>query len=90
MDLTHDGRLLTILTLIDEYSLQRLAIVVDRSIKSDDVLHTLSNLFLIYWMPENIKSNNDPKLTARTVSKWLHRISVKTTFIEPSSPREYG
>ena len=49
-----DGRPIKILTLIDEYSRQCLALVVDRSIKSDDVLHTLSNLFLIYGIPENI------------------------------------
>jgi transposase InsO family protein len=48
MDRTHYGRPIKILTLIDEYSRHCLALVVDRSIKSDDVLHTLSNLFLIY------------------------------------------
>jgi len=55
MDRTHDGRPIKILTLIDEYSRNCLALVVDRSIKSDDVLHSLSNLFLIYGIPENIR-----------------------------------
>jgi len=90
MDRTHDGRPIKILTLIDEYSRQCLALVVDRSIKSDDVLHTLSNLFLIYGIPENIRSDNGPEFTARTVRRWLQRIGVKTAFIEPGSPWENG
>jgi transposase InsO family protein len=90
MDRTQDGRPIKILTLIDEYSRQCLALVVDRSIKSDDVLHTLSNLFLIYGIPENIRSDNGPEFTARTVRRWLQRIGVKTAFIEPGSPWENG
>jgi len=90
MDRTHDGRPIKILTLIDEYSRQCLALVVDRSIKSDDVLHTLSNLFLIYGIPENIRSDNGPEFTAKTVRRWLQRIGVKTAFIEAGSPWENG
>jgi putative transposase len=90
MDRTHDGRPIKILTLIDEYSRQCLALVVDRSIKSDDVLHTLSNLFLIYGIPENIRSDNGPEFTAKAVRRWLERIGVKTAFIEPGSPWENG
>ena len=90
MDRTHDGRPIKVLTLIDEYSRQCLALVVDRSIKSDDVLHTLSNLFLIYGIPENIRSDNGPEFTAKAVRRWLERIGVKTAFIEPGSPWENG
>ena len=90
IDRTHDGRPIKILTLIDEYSRQCLAIIVERSIKSDDVLHTLSNLFLIYGVPENIRSDNGPEFTAKTVRRWLQRIGVKTAFIEPGSPWENG
>ena len=90
MDRTYYGRPIKILTLIDEFSRYCLALVVDRSIKSDDVLHTLSNLFLIYGIPENIRSDNGPEFTAKTVRRWLERIGVKTAFIEPGSPWENG
>ena len=90
MDRTYYGRPIKILTLIDEYSRYCLALVVDRSIKSDDVLHTLSNLFLIYGIPENIRSDNGPEFTAKAVRRWLQRVGVKTAFIEPGSPWENG
>ena len=90
MDRTHDGRSIKILTLIDEYSHQCLALVAVRSIKSDDVLHTLSNLFLIYGIPENIRWDNGSECTVKAVRRWLERLGVKTAFIEPDSPWENG
>ena len=90
MDRTHDGKPIKILTLIDEYSRYCLALIVGRTIKSDDDLHSLSNLFLIYGIPENIRSDNGPEFTAKAVRRWLHRLGVKTAFIEPGSPWENG
>ena len=90
MDRTHDGRPIKILTLIDEYSRRCLALEVDRSIKSDDVLHCLSTQFLIHGLPEHIRSDNGSEFTAKAVRGWLERIGVKTAFIEPGSPWENG
>ena len=90
MDRTHYGMPIKIMTLIDEYSRYCLSLLVNRSIKSDDVLDTLSSLFLIYGIPENIRSDNGPEFTAKSVRRWLERIGVKTAFIEPGSPWENG
>jgi hypothetical protein len=40
---------------------------LERKLKCDDVLHALTNLFLIHGVPENIRSDNGPEFTARTV-----------------------
>jgi putative transposase len=53
-------------------------------------LHSLSNLFLIYGIPENIRSDNGPEFTAKAVRGWLERLGVRTAFIEPGSPWENG
>ena len=90
MDRNHDGRPIKILTVIDEYSRESLAIVVDRKIKNDDVLFCLSNLFLLYGVPEHIRSDNGPEFTAKVVREWLQGIGVTTLFIEPGSPWENG
>jgi putative transposase len=78
------------LTVIDEYTRESLAIVVARKIKSDDVLHCLTDLFVKHGPPEHIRSDNGPEFTARAVRHWLGRIGVKTMFIEPGSPWENG
>ena len=89
-DRTQDGRAIKILTVIDEYSRESLAILAARKIKSDDVLHCLTDLFVKHGPPEHIRSDNGPEFTAKAVRNWLGRIGVKTLFIEPGSPWENG
>ncbi len=78
------------LTIIDEYTRECLAIDVARRLKSEDVLERLSDLFVRRAVPEHIRSDNGPEFTARAVRQWLERVGVKTLFIEPGSPWENG
>ncbi len=87
---TADGRAFKILTVIDEYTRECLAILVERSITSEDVIDQLFNLFVFRGVPEHIRSDNGPEFTAKAVRKWLKRMDVKTLFIEPGSPWENG
>lgn len=89
-DRTHDGRSFRMLTLIDEYSRECLAIDVARRLTSEDVLERLSDLFVRRGVPDYIRSDNGPEFTARKVREWLERVGVKTLFIEPGSPWENG
>ena len=78
------------LTVIDEYTRECLAIRTARRIRSDDVIHTLTELFVLNGVPEHIRSDNGAEFTARVVRQWLERVGVKTLFIEPGSPWENG
>jgi transposase InsO family protein len=87
---TADGRAFKMLTIIDEYTRECLAILVERRITSQDVIDQLFNLFVFRGIPEHIRSDNGPEFTAREIRKWLARLDVKTLFIEPGSPWENG
>jgi len=87
---THDGKAFRMLTVIDEYTRECLAIEVSRRLRSDDVLFCLSNLFTRHGPPDHIRSDNGPEFTAQMVRDWLPRVGVKTLFIEPGSPWENG
>jgi transposase InsO family protein len=87
---TENGKAFRVLNIIDEYTRECLATVVDRSIKSEDVLNQLFNLFVFRGVPEHIRSDNGPEFTAKAVRKWLNQMEVKTLFIEPGSPWENG
>ncbi len=89
-DRTSDGRAFRMLTLIDEYSRECLAIDVARRLTSEDVLERLSDLFVRRGVPAYIRSDNGPEFTAKKVTEWLDRVDVKTLFIEPGSPWENG
>jgi putative transposase len=89
-DRTHDGRLIKILTVIDEFSRESLDMVVERRLNSDDVLHCLTDLFVAHGPPEHIRSDNGSEFTAQAVRQWLERTGVRTLYIEPGSPWENG
>ena len=78
------------LTVIDEYTRECLAISAGRHFRSDDVLQCLSELFVINGVPEHIRSDNGPEFTAKAVRRWLGRVGAKTLFIMPGSPWENG
>jgi len=89
-DRTKDGRAFRMLTVIDEYSRECLAIVTKRKLKSGDVLEALEELFIKHGMPDHIRSDNGAEFTAKAVRSWLDKMGVKNLFIEPASPWENG
>ena len=87
---TADGRAFRILAIVDEYTRECLAMVVKRSITSQDVLDQLYMLFLVRGVPEHIRSDNGPEFTSKAVREWLSNLGVMALFIEPGSPWENG
>ena len=85
---THDGRPLRLLTIVDEYTRECLAIEVARHLRADDVLHRLAELFLQHGRPEYIRSDNGPEFTAKAVREWLGRLGSATLFSVPGIPWE--
>ncbi len=89
-DRTRNGRAFRMLTVIDEFSRECLAIVVARRLRADDVLQILADLFIERGPPDHIRSDNGPEFAAKAVRNWLGQVGVKTLFIEPGSPWENG
>jgi transposase InsO family protein len=87
---THDGRPLRMLTLVDEYTRECLAIDVERRLDSENVLERLEALFVSRGTPEFIRSDNGAEFTAKAVRAWLARVNVKTLYIAPGSFWENG
>lgn len=87
---TRDGRSFRMLTLIDEFTRECLAIDVARKLNHDDVLERLSWLMTTRGVPDHIRSDNGSEFTATAVRDWLKRVDVKTLYITPGSPWENG
>jgi transposase InsO family protein len=78
------------LTLIDEYTRECLAIRVARGLRSDEVIETLAYVMLWRGIPEHIRSDNGPEFVARQLRQWLGNLGTGTLYIEPGSPWENG
>jgi putative transposase len=87
---THDGRKVRLMTLIDEFTRECLAIRVARRINSLGVLETMADVMIARGVPEHIRSDNGAEMTAKIVRSWLASVGAKTLYIEPGSPWENG
>ena len=87
-DRTARGGRLRLLTVVDEYSRQCLAIEVERSCRAAQVVETLKWLALTWGMPEYLRSDNGPQFIAREVCGWLGQAGCETILITPGSPWE--
>ncbi len=90
MERTHDGRVLKIRLLIDEYTRQCLALHVARQIRNNDVIDVLADAMLEHGVPAYLRSHNGPEMVATNLRRWLTAVGSKTLYIEPCSPWENG
>jgi transposase InsO family protein len=88
--MTHDGRTLRLLVLLDEYTRECLAIRVARRLGSYEVIETLAEVMVWRGIPEHIRSDNGPEFVAQELRKWLGKMGTGTLYIEPGSPWENG
>ena len=89
-DRTDKGSTLKMLTMLDEYTRQYLAIRVERQIRSGQVLATLWHAMMPYGIPEHIRSDNGTEFIAGKIQRWLRENQIKTLYIEPGSPWQNG
>ncbi len=78
------------LTLLDEYSRQSLAIQVELQITAAEVLGVLEQAMIQYGVPGYIRSDNGPEFIATKVQRWLRDNQIKAIYIDPGSPWQNG
>ena len=89
-DRTDNGGSLKMMTLLDEYSRQSLAIQVERQITAAEVLGVLEQAMIQYGVPGYIRSDNGPEFIATKVQQWLRDNQIKAIYIDPGSPWQNG
>jgi putative transposase len=88
-DRTHDGRSFRILTVIDEFTREYLALPTARRLRSDYVLACLTDLFTRHGPPDHIRSDNGPEFVATAVREWLAKVGVKILYITPGNRKNF-
>jgi len=89
-DRTEGGGALKLLTVVDEYTRECLAVEIGRRFTGTNVVNALEYLFAVRGRPRYLRSDNGPEFASKAVRKWLKRLGVGTLFIEPGSPWENG
>ena len=81
-----DGRRFRCLTVVDEFTRESLAIVISRSLTSDDVIRALDELIRKRGRPDCLRSDQGPEFITRAVRDWLDERAIGTYYIDPGSP----
>lgn len=90
LDSTSDGRRLRLLTIIDDYTRECLAISVERGLQSGHVIAALKQLFASGRRPVTIRTDNGSEFASNALRRWLHQEGVAQHFIKPGSPWQNG
>ena len=85
-DKLSNGRSYKMLTVLDEFTRQALAVKVRTKMGAEDVLEALYPLLLRHGTPEYIRSDNGPEFAAEAMQGWLRRVGIKPIRIYPGSP----
>jgi putative transposase len=78
--------MLKLLNVIDEYTRECLAIVVERSIDADGVVACLEQITAVRGAPAYVRFDNGPEFIAYAVADWCRFNGTETVFIDPGSP----
>jgi putative transposase len=89
-DRTQNGTLLRILTVMDEFTREGLAIELATSLPASRVITVLERLVAAHGAPAYMRSDNGPEFVALALRGWLARQQVATLYIDPGCPWQNG
>src|SRR5262249_37741591 len=89
-DALADGTPLRILTVMDEFTREGLAIDVALTTSAERVIGVLTALFAQHGAPAHLRSDNGAEFVAIAVQSWLAQSGVQTLYIEPGKPWQNG
>src|SRR5258706_870820 len=76
------------LTLVDCYRREWVAIDVGQSLKGEDVVHSLNRICAQRGLPRTIKTDNGSEFISKVPDKWAHERGVEIDFSRPGKPTD--
>ena len=94
LDFVHDGmangRAMRVLSVIDAYTRECLALEVDTSFASRRVTRGLEQIIVERGVPATIRCDNGPELTSRHFLAWCIERGIALVHIQPGKPQQNG
>lgn len=94
LDFVHDamaaGRMIRVLSIVDGYTRECLALEVDTSFASRRVTRVLDEIIHKRGLPQSIRCDNGPELTSRHFLAWCLERKIELVHIQPGRPMQNG
>ncbi len=87
-DVLADGRKIRILTIIDDFNREVLAVEAGISFPAQRVGRVLEKLFFERGTPSSIRTDNGPEFTSNTMRLFCEKHQVEQWFIQPGKPSQ--
>ncbi|KAB0573874.1 IS3 family transposase [Ideonella dechloratans] len=87
-DAPFDGRKLRMLTVVDCYTRECLAIDVGQSLKGEDVVNSLNRICAERGSPKTIKTDNGSEFISKAMDRWGYERQVELDFSRPGKPTD--
>jgi len=84
------GRMVRILSVVDAYTRECLALEADSSLGSGRVTRVLERLIGERGRPENVRSDNGPEFCSRRMLGWAEERKIALVHIQPGRPMQNG
>jgi len=92
LDFAHDavacGRAIRVLSVVDAYTRECMALEVDTSFASRRVTRVLDQIIVERGLPEAIRCDNGPELTSRHFLAWCIERKIELVHIQPGKPTQ--
>ena len=86
-DATAPGRRLKLLTVVDTFTRESLAVEVDTSISGERVARVLDRVIGERGaQPQEVVLDNGPEMTSRALDQWAYERGIRLRFIAPGKP----
>jgi putative transposase len=83
-----DGKKLRMLTVVDCFTRESLAIHVGQSLKGEDVVRVVDAIATRRGVPQSIKTDNGSEFISKAMDKWAYEHNVALDFSRPGKPTD--
>ncbi len=83
-----DGRRLRVLTIVDNFTRESLAIEVNQRMTGCDIARVLNRLGTERALPKSIRVDNGPEFISKAMDQWAYWNKVELDFSRPGKPTD--
>lgn len=83
-----DGRQIRLLTIVDHFTRESLAIEVGQRMRGREVVDVLERLACDRKLPKTLRVDNGPEFTSKVLDQWAYANSITLDFSRPGKPTD--
>jgi putative transposase len=85
-----NGRRFRLLTIVDDYTRESLAVEIGQRLTGERVAEVLDRIRIVRGLPDRIRVDNGTEFTSKRLDQWAYLTGVKLEFSRRGKPTDNG